>query len=367
MKRFSCLFLILILAAATGSSIVLFLLLLMTPSPAAVRGASMDSSYDKAVAVKQPVKMKKQEIGPLSKHEPYMNRWEQRFASSAARGKLGGYVFFKNIRKAGGTTFRTYIRNVFEHHGLSRDVSNYEQMITNHTNFQLRNKYDISYVEQEFVPLDWKCSAIDPRWQESLNIIVLRHPIERHMSEFFFSGINPVTRKTFFGSNQQIIQKAQLFNKTYTDILARFIAQEVPDWIEHSRRDRSDIIRRDDSIASKRSDAMFERWYQDNFQLRALAGCSAGECLEKKLAEQSREVVKSIHESHPLNQSYATPNAICTQFFKKNVIFDVCKGKIGEQCSRGCEGPCFYPTIAEGTLDQDDVTRAMIALKAEGI
>ncbi len=180
MKQSSRLFLIPI-AVAAGSILVL----LMTPSPAAVRGASMDSSYyDKAVAVEQPVKMKKQETGPLAKHEPYMNRWDQRFASSAARGKLGGYVFFKHIRKAGGTTLRNYIRNVFEHHGLSHDVSDYEQMITNQTNFQLRSKYDISYVEQEYVPLDWRCSAIDPRWQESLNIIVLRHPIERHMSHF---------------------------------------------------------------------------------------------------------------------------------------------------------------------------------------
>ena len=71
MKQSSRLFLIPI-AVAAGSIIVL--LLLMTP----FRGASMDSSYDKAVAVKQPVKMKKQEIGPLvAKHEPYVNRWEQ--------------------------------------------------------------------------------------------------------------------------------------------------------------------------------------------------------------------------------------------------------------------------------------------------
>jgi hypothetical protein len=355
MKLSRCLFL-----AAVSITV---LLLLMTPSPAAVQGtsASMDSSYDNAVAVMQPLKkkMQEQEIGPLAKHEPYMNRWDQRFASSAARGKLGGYVFFKHIRKAGGTTLRAYIRNVFEHRGLSRDVSDYEQMITNQTNLNFRNKYDISYVESEFVPLDWKCSAIDPRWQVSLNIIVLRHPIERHMSEFFFSGINPAAKQKFFGS-QRIIQKGQLSNKTYTDILAKFIAQEVPYWTEHSRSDRMESVR------EKRSGAIFERWYQDNFQLRALAGCSSGACLEKKLAEQRREG-KSIHELHPLNQSYATPKAMCTQFFQKDkkvLLFDNCSGKRVEPCSRGCDGPCFYPTIAEGTLDQDDVMRAITALKA---
>jgi hypothetical protein len=352
MKLSRCLFL-----AAVSITV---LLLLMTPSPAAVQGtsASMDSSYDNAVAVMQPLKkkMQEQEIGPLAKHEPYMNRWDQRFASSAARGKLGGYVFFKHIRKAGGTTLRAYIRNVFEHRGLSHDVSDYEKMITNQTHLNLRNNYGISYVEQEFVPLDWKCSAIDPRWQVSLNVIVLRHPIERHMSEFFFSGINPAAKQKFFGS-QRVIQIGQLSNKTYTDMLAKFIAQEVPYWTENSRRDRRKNIRKE------RSGAMFERWYQDNFQLRALSGCSSGACLEKKLAEQSIEV-KSIHELHPLNQSYATPNAMCTQFFQKDIIFDNCSGKRVEPCSRGCEGPCFYPTIAKGTLDQDDVMRAITALKA---
>lgn len=32
-------------------------------------------------------------------HEPYASRWQRRFASSEARGKKGGYLFFKHIRK----------------------------------------------------------------------------------------------------------------------------------------------------------------------------------------------------------------------------------------------------------------------------
>lgn len=285
-------------------------------------------------------------VGPLAG-----SIWDQRFSSSAARGKLSGYVFFKHIRKAGGTTLRSYLRNVFEHHGLSRNVSDYEQMITNQTNIHLRNKYDISYVEQESVPLDWQCSAVDPRWQESLSIIVLRHPIERHISEFFFSGMTLKTKKRVFGNNR-IIQKDQLFiNRTYTQTLAGFIAEEVPYWIDHSK------------IRIHRRNVMFGRWYEDNFQLRALAGCSSGECLEKKLAEEQSREMESIHKLHPLNHSYATPNAVCTQFFQDNLLFDVCS-KRKEQCSGGCDGPCVYPSMAEGILDENDVRRAIEALKA---
>ena len=32
-------------------------------------------------------------------HEPFIGRWKRRFASSEGRGKKGGYVFLKHIRK----------------------------------------------------------------------------------------------------------------------------------------------------------------------------------------------------------------------------------------------------------------------------
>jgi hypothetical protein len=151
---------------------------------------------------------------------PYRDRWNHRFSSSVARGKRGGYIFFKHIRKAGGTTLRTYIRNVFEYHGLSRDVADYENMRkvattynqTNTNTTGLSSKYDISYVEQEYFPLDWQCSRIDPRWQESLSIIVLRHPIERHLSEFFFSGIDQEKKVSIFGKQRRIIDRQALLH-----------------------------------------------------------------------------------------------------------------------------------------------------------
>lgn len=33
--------------------------------------------------------------------EPFANRWQKRFLESKARGRSGGYLFFKHIRKAG--------------------------------------------------------------------------------------------------------------------------------------------------------------------------------------------------------------------------------------------------------------------------
>jgi len=227
------------------------------------------------------------------------------------------------------------------------------------TNQTLSNNYDISYVEQEFEPMDWQCSAFDPRWQESLNIIVLRHPIERHLSEFFFSGVTPATKNKIFGKNRRIIQKDQLFlNKTYTNILARFIYEEVPRWMEYSKIGRK---------RKYKATTMFARWYQDNFQLRALAGCSSGQCLMTKVTEQSIEL-RSIHDLHPLNHSYITPSATCTHFFRENSVYDVCstsrKRKITDQCSTGCDVPCSYPTIAEGSLDKRDVRHAIKSLQA---
>mmetsp|Transcript_19471 Transcript_19471/g.29028 ORF Transcript_19471/g.29028 Transcript_19471/m.29028 type:complete len:465 (-) Transcript_19471:801-2195(-) len=341
------------------AAIISMKFLSMTPSKTAVVGAAMGKSHEKEKVLQ--TEERRQEIGPLvKKNEPYMNRWHRRFSSSAARGNVGGYVFFKHIRKAGGTSLRKYISNVFEHHGLSHNISDFEQMMLNQANI------DISYVEQEFEPLDWQCSAVDPRWQESLNIIVLRHPIERHMSEFFFSGVTLPTKKKVFGSNRRVIQKDQLFfNKTYTTTLARFLNEEVPYWMEHSKME---------GIGKYKKGAMFSRWYQDNFQLRALAGCSSGRCLEKRLSEKrlseqgnaTEILLKSIHDLHPLNHSYVTPNAMCTQFFRKNnLVFDVCSGKKRDvQCSGGCDGPCAYPTTAEGPLDKNDVRRAIKSLKA---
>ena len=78
------------------------------------------------------------------------------------------------------------------------------------------NHYQVHYIEHEFLPMDWKCPSIDPRWKESLRIIVLRHPIERHLSEYFFSGIPMHGKKSTTALEYFPIDKSKLYvNKTY--------------------------------------------------------------------------------------------------------------------------------------------------------
>jgi hypothetical protein len=42
----------------------------------------------------------------------------------------------------------------------------------------------VYFVEQEFSTMDWQCRDIDPRWNYSLSVVILRHPIKRHLSKF---------------------------------------------------------------------------------------------------------------------------------------------------------------------------------------
>ena len=144
---------------------------------------------------------------------PQAKRWQHQFSTRS------GYLFFKHIRKAGGTAMRNYLFDVMKYHGhgtLEQFLSNTEEKeATRHFPFmQLHqqrlaqnyynqsneanesnamealslNKNKVYYLEQEFASMDWGCRDIDPRWNISLSVIVLRHPIERHLSEFFILG-----------------------------------------------------------------------------------------------------------------------------------------------------------------------------------
>ena len=134
------------------------------------------------------------------------------------RGSKVGYLFFKHIRKAGGTTLRAFLYHALEHHHQSRtfDLSplaqaNYDDEIGNgkwkkqrggrfHKRYydtkknrtakilkeygsnKPKTEYTIQYVEQEYDAMHWQCPEVDPRWKDSLRIITIRHPIERHLS-----------------------------------------------------------------------------------------------------------------------------------------------------------------------------------------
>eukprot|EP00571_Detonula_confervacea_P009872 CAMPEP_0172301980 /NCGR_PEP_ID=MMETSP1058-20130122/3765_1 /TAXON_ID=83371 /ORGANISM="Detonula confervacea, Strain CCMP 353" /LENGTH=502 /DNA_ID=CAMNT_0013012303 /DNA_START=128 /DNA_END=1636 /DNA_ORIENTATION=- len=282
-------------------------------------------------------------------HEPYLNRWQRRFASSKVRNKKGGYLFFRHTRKAGGTSLRAYFQDVLLYHNITRTVDDFRAVKK-----KSPDSYQIYYIEHEFQSMDWQCPSVDPRWQESIRIIVLRHPIERHLSEYFFSGA---------GNKFAPIDKQQLYvNKTYTDALTQHISKYLPKWTKGIG-----INRHKEEGIEGLFNMIFSRRYTDNFQLRALAGCSSGDCLkEKKFTEDQME---KIYEFHPSSYSYSTPVPRCTQYWRnrnKTALFEQCakSGHIVEECSIGCDGPCFYPSAAWHKMDSIDVTRAVTALKA---
>lgn len=96
--------------------------------------------------------------------EPFKNRWQRRFSNTSQ-----GYFFFKHIRKAGGTTLRSYFRDVFKYHGI--------QHITRDDYFKIKkgtSSPDVLYVEHEFQTMDSECANDDGRWNRSLRVITLR-------------------------------------------------------------------------------------------------------------------------------------------------------------------------------------------------
>ena len=185
----------------------------------------------------------------------YANLWRRRFSSRS------GFIFFKHIRKAGGTAIREYLHAVMEYHGQAT----FRQFLKNHDRKETRrhspflnsaqkqlaeryynqrmnktttvasrthNKYKVHYIEQEFSSMDWKCRHIDPRWNDSLSVVSLRHPIERHLSEFFYSGAGEFEGRRFDGFTTKLrMDRTKLYaNRTYTHALSVFLMEHLPPW-----------------------------------------------------------------------------------------------------------------------------------------
>mmetsp|Transcript_15921 Transcript_15921/g.30247 ORF Transcript_15921/g.30247 Transcript_15921/m.30247 type:complete len:446 (-) Transcript_15921:60-1397(-) len=276
--------------------------------------------------------------------EPYFNRWKLRFSPPHSNcTSTGKYLFFKHIRKAGGTTLRSYFNDVFLYHGKPRGMKEYGR-----SRRRPSEPDAVYFVEQEFSTMDYKCPIIDPRWNNSLRIITLRHPIERHISEFFFSG----------PGHQFPIKRDQLYvNQTYTKELSEYLNQNVPLWMERDGGGKG---------MEGKFEMLFGRFYVDNFQLRALAGCSSRECLEEKNFTDEN-ILKYIQNFHPSVKSYATPVPKCTNFIqvqRTTNLLEMCSKMQKDDCSNGCDGPCFYPSVAWGEMKTKDIERAFEALKA---
>mmetsp|Transcript_3599 Transcript_3599/g.7313 ORF Transcript_3599/g.7313 Transcript_3599/m.7313 type:complete len:452 (-) Transcript_3599:22-1377(-) len=288
----------------------------------------------------------------VSDINPYFDTWKRRFASSthsdnySNNSSTGKYLFFKHIRKAGGTTLRSYFKDVLSYHGRTRNENDFAR---SKTETEERKNDIIYYVEQEFSTMDYECPNIDPRWNNSISVITLRHPIERHLSEFFYSG--PGRRFD--------IRRDQLYvNQTYTKELSEYLEKNVPKWMRS-------LQGRVKGMHGK-FNMYFGRYYVDNFQLRALAGCSSRECLkERNITDE--DVLDEIRRRHPSEKSYVTPVPKCTFYFKEKIsntdALQMCALPRETECSE-CDGPCFYPSVAWGEMTDNDVERATSALEA---
>ncbi|KAL7460597.1 hypothetical protein ACHAXS_001042 [Conticribra weissflogii] len=112
---------------------------------------------------------------------------------------------------------------------------------------------------------------------------------------------------------------------------------------------------------------LFGRFYVDNFQLRALAGCSSRECLDEKNFTNDNFLLQDILNFHPSVKSYAIPVPKCTNFItmqRTAGLLEMCSKMQRDECSNGCDGPCFYPSVAWGKISTTDIERATKALEA---
>jgi hypothetical protein len=200
--------------------------------------------------------------------------------------------------------------------------------------------FQVYYVEQEFDAMDHQCPTLDPRWRDSLRIVTLRHPVERIVSEFFYSGPG-----RFHAINRT---RLSLNDTAYLDELGHVLKTMLPEWMRINyarRRETRENRTRKDEIQKP-----FGRYYTDNFQLRALAGCSSPQCLGEiayNPAERRRNQGQYARlQSH--RHTHTPINETCTlHFIDDERMFDLCnKVNRSPECPYGCDAPCFYPTTA---------------------
>eukprot|EP00804_Cyclotella_cryptica_P009965 CCRYP_015408-RA/>CCRYP_015408-RA protein AED:0.22 eAED:0.15 QI:0/0/0/1/0/0.5/2/0/502 len=296
----------------------------------------------------------------------YKNTWQTRFHASKSNHRTGGYLFFKHIRKAGGTTLRSYFRHVLQYHGYDgtfpkvfRGVNRtrfppylleeYDSIVaksTVRTNTKLgdghsggKTEYPVYYIEQEFDAMDHQCPTLDPRWQDSLRVITLRHPVERIVSEFFYSGpgrYHPMNRT-----------RLHLNDTSYLAELSNMLQRKIPEWMGKNY--------------SRRRETRENRYRKDEIQNRlegiiptifkALAGCSSHECLEEiayNRAERQRNDGQYARlQSHRRNATTLIDERCTLHFITDERMFDLCnKVNRSPECPYGCDAPCFYPTSA---------------------
>ena len=214
-----------------------------------------------------------------------------------------GYIFNKHLRKCGGTTLRQYLEDVclyyqnLKEHAATLDVDDSDapgpKMIAHAQQFG-----NVTYYEQEAYAMDWQCPKHDAqRWRDSLNVIALRNPLERHLSEFFYSGPGRHSRL-------KELHKEQNYNDGE---FAHLLRIELPKWIE-------------EGMAVTRKRGCLRRHFSDEFQVRALSGELSG------------------NDKGPL--PYSSIDQDCSVHILSNGTF-VNNAQCGN-CNIFCDGPCSY-------------------------
>ena len=166
---------------------------------------------------------------------------------------------------------------------------------------------NITYYEQEFYAMDWQCPTADAdRWRDTLSVVALRHPIERHLSEFFFSGP---------GSKGKL--KELHTSGNYNDEFAHLVRIELPKWIE-------------EGIIINEEKGCLRRHFSDNFQVRALGGhvdMAKGDLGPLPYTRPPRQSC-SVHKWSNDTSTNSTPALVHNEHCG--------------YCSDFCDGPCSY-------------------------
>ena len=152
-------------------------------------------------------------------------------------------------------------------------------------------------------------------------------------------------------------------NSTYTRELASMVNATLPLWMKRNHAYPQEVTH---AKARKERNKhwkprLFGRHYTDNFQLRSLAGCSSGDCLnDVRLDEAAKERLRS---QLPTSMSPGNDTSVCTQYFvTKSLLFDPCSKHYSDECSQGCKAPCFYETDAMGKMGRKHLARALSSL-----
>lgn len=247
--------------------------------------------------------------------------------------------------------FLQNLRNVIDLHAAEYELIEAVVNSTIAADFNKTRQHQIHYTEQEFQSMDWECSKVDPRWNHTLSIIMLRNPIERHLSEFFYSGPGQI----------RLNVKKLHVNKKYTQEVRELLLTELPDWLNGPKNEKK----------------ILGRWYTDNFHIRALAGCSRGDdCFQYKNITTEEFKMIAQRRSKYLNATagHVLPNPNpCTLYFNSKIRkIDPCSTYGREQQTAKemnkicpvCDSPCGHPVAAWGPITHSDLSRAISALNS---